>query len=107
MRRLLFALLVLGLGPLRAFSEIVIFSDNFESGLNQWTSMQGFVTSGLVVNDPLGLRGKVLSFSGLSYQGDIFQPKRLTLVIMVLLKLNLIIWASLLLVRPPITTEVL
>ena len=75
----LFALLVLGLGPLRAYSEIVIFSDNFESGLSQWTSMQGFVTSGLVVNDPLGLRGKVLSFSGLSYQGDIFSAQKINL----------------------------
>lgn len=62
-----------------AKAEIVVFSENFESGLGRWTGLQGVPTTGFTIVDPLGTRGNVLTFSGLSYQGDIFTAERIAL----------------------------
>ncbi len=49
------------------------FTDDFESGLAQWTGKSGGGHSGLLVADPLGSgRGNVLTFSSFGYGGDLF-----------------------------------
>lgn len=52
-----------------AKADVVVFSENLESGLGRWTGLQGVPTTGFTIVDPLGTRGNVLTFSGLSYQG--------------------------------------
>jgi len=75
MKRLLAVLFFVSL----AKAEVVVFSENFESGLGRWTGLQGVPTTGLTIADPLGTRGNVLTFSGLSYQGDIFTAEKIAL----------------------------
>jgi len=62
-----------------AKAEVIIFTEDFESGLGRWTGLQGVPTTGFTIVDPLGTRGNVLAFSGLSYQGDIFTAEKLAL----------------------------
>jgi hypothetical protein len=51
----------------------VLFSEDFENGLGQWTGRAGGGFSGRTVADPLGSgRGQVLTFSNLANGGDIF-----------------------------------
>lgn len=55
--------------PLHAAS----FSEDFESGLAQWTGKSGGSSSGLIVADPLHSgRNNVLSFANFGYGGDLF-----------------------------------
>jgi hypothetical protein len=49
------------------------FSEDFESGLGQWTGKYGGSHNGLIVADPLSSgRGSVLTFCDVTYGGDIF-----------------------------------
>lgn len=49
------------------------FSEDFEGGLGQWTGKYGGSHSGMIVADPLSSgRGSVLTFSDVTYGGDIF-----------------------------------
>lgn len=49
------------------------FSEDFESGLGQWTGKYGGSHSGIIVADPLSSgHGSVLTFSDVTYGGDIF-----------------------------------
>ncbi len=50
----------------------IIFSDDFESGLGQWTGKNGGAHQGILVNDPLDNSNTALSFSGLASAGDLF-----------------------------------
>jgi len=50
----------------------ILFSDNFESGLNLWTGKNGGTHKGILVNDPLGPGNTVLGFTGLTSAGDLF-----------------------------------
>jgi hypothetical protein len=54
-------------------ADIVLFKDNFESGnLNQWVGKSGGPTSGQIVADPLNTTNHVLTFSNVTFSGDIF-----------------------------------
>jgi len=62
-------------------AEVVLFEDNFESGLGKWTGSSGGPTSGLIVQDPLATsRGNVLTFTSFSYTGDIFTASEISSV---------------------------
>ncbi|MBI5773956.1 MAG: hypothetical protein HZA89_09480, partial [Verrucomicrobia bacterium] len=50
----------------------VLFAEDFESGLGRWTGKNGGTNQAVVVNDPLGTRGKVLTFTGTNDGGDLF-----------------------------------
>ena len=51
----------------------VLFSDNFETGLEKWTGKYGGAHHGITVPDPLASgRGTVLTFTGQSTAGDLF-----------------------------------
>src|SRR5437867_2791812 len=57
----------------------VLFKEDFEAGLDQWTGRFGIVHNGIVVPDPLGSgRGHVLSFTGFSAGGDILSTNVLS-----------------------------
>lgn len=59
-------------------ADIVLFSDNFESGnLNQWIGKLGGATSGQIVADPLNSSNSVLTFGGVTFGGDIFSASPL------------------------------
>ena len=61
--------LLAGVLPLGAAS----FTEDFESGLGQWTGKAGGSHHGILVADPLASgHGTVLSFSDLAYGGDLF-----------------------------------
>jgi Carbohydrate binding domain len=55
-----------------ASSGGIVFSDDFESGLGQWTGQGGGSHQGVIVADPLGGSNNVLTFSGLNSGGDMF-----------------------------------
>ena len=61
-------------------SDVVLFSDGFESGLSQWTGFNGSPSSGVVVPDPLGSGSQVVSFTGISYIGDLFTLSPISVV---------------------------
>jgi len=69
--RIIITSLVLGAGVSAANADIV-FSDNFESGLGQWTGKSGGAHHGVLINDPLGSSNAVLGFNGLNSAGDMF-----------------------------------
>jgi hypothetical protein len=55
------------------------FSEDFESGLGQWTGKLGGSHSGMIVTDPLTSgRGNVLTFSDVTYGGDIFTADQIS-----------------------------
>ena len=53
-------------------SATVLFQDDFEASLSQWTGKSGGAHSGVIVSDPLAPANKVLTFTGLNFSGDIF-----------------------------------
>jgi hypothetical protein len=52
-----------------------VFSDNFESGLGQWTGKGSGATSGQIVLDPLNQSNHVLNFTAVVIGGDIFSSQ--------------------------------
>ena len=74
MQRLkLVALVAAALGVQCASSHaVMIFQENFESTLSQWTGKSGGAHAGTIVADPFNTGNNVLSFTGLNYSGDIF-----------------------------------
>ena len=50
----------------------VVFSDDFESGLNLWTGKSNGAHHGVITTNPLGGLGSVLTFDGLNSAGDMF-----------------------------------
>src|SRR5438128_1639803 len=55
------------------------FSDNFESGLGQWTGRNGGPHHGITVDDPLNSgHGSVLTFTALNTGGDMFSTSQLS-----------------------------
>lgn len=51
----------------------VLFSDDFEAGLGQWTGKKDGTNSALVLADPLATgRGNVLAFAAVTNGGDVF-----------------------------------
>jgi len=59
-------------------SADILFSDNFESGLNQWTGKNGGSNGGALVIDPFDNTNTVLSFNRTTAAGDIFTANALT-----------------------------
>jgi PEP-CTERM motif len=57
-----------------------LFSDDFESGLRQWTGQDSGGNDGLIVADPLRPGNHVLGFTGTKFGGDMFSLPALTLV---------------------------
>ncbi len=57
----------------------IVFQDDFESGLGQWTGKNGGSHHGVLVIDPHDQGNTVLSFNGLAAGGDIFSDTALTL----------------------------
>ena len=55
-----------------ASSADILFSDDFENGLGQWTGKNGGPHNGVLVVDPFGSQNTVLSFNGLESGGDMF-----------------------------------
>jgi hypothetical protein len=54
-------------------AQVTILSDDFESGtLSQWTGQNGGSTSGLITADPLNPTNHVLTFTAVTFGGDIF-----------------------------------
>jgi len=71
--RSIVSIALLGLvGAAGAASGDVVFSDNFESGLGQWTGKNGGGHKGILIADPLRDNNTVLGFSGLTSAGDLF-----------------------------------
>ncbi len=60
-------------------SADILFSDNFENGLNQWTGKNNGPHGGTLVIDPFDNTNTVLSFNRTTYAGDIFTADALTL----------------------------
>jgi len=60
-------------------SADILFSDNFESGLNQWTGKNNGPHGGTLVIDPFDQSNTVLSFNRTIAAGDIFTADALTL----------------------------
>jgi hypothetical protein len=77
---LILSLLALGYQS-ASMADVVLFEDNFESGLGKWTGSSGGPTSGLLVQDPLATsRVNVLTFTSFSYTGDIFAASKISTV---------------------------
>lgn len=55
-----------------------VFTDDFESGLGQWTGKGGGTHHGQIVADPLNPGNSVLNFTSVISAGDIFQSPGLT-----------------------------
>ena len=56
-----------------AANAAVVFSEDFESDLSQWTDKNGGPYSGVIVPDPVGSgRGHVLTFTSKTVGGDVF-----------------------------------
>lgn len=50
----------------------LLFSDDFEGNLSQWTGKGGSSHQGVIVEDPLDSGNQVLTFTGLNDAGDMF-----------------------------------
>ncbi len=55
-----------------AASADVVFSEDFESGLGNWTGKSGGAHHGALVADPLGGGNTVLAFTAMNAAGDLF-----------------------------------
>jgi hypothetical protein len=53
---------------------MILFQENFQTTLSQWTSKGGITHHGLVVPDPLGSNDKVLVFIDISNCTDLISP---------------------------------
>lgn len=76
--RTLFAITAAAIAANAANAD-VLFSDDFESGLGQWTGKDFGAHHGVLVIDPFDNQNTALSFSALNAAGDIFSSDVLTL----------------------------
>ena len=54
-------------------ADVILFQDNFESGnLDKWIGKPGAPHQGQIVADPLNPANHVLTFSGVTFSGDMF-----------------------------------
>ncbi|PQP32920.1 hypothetical protein C6A36_01940, partial [Desulfobacteraceae bacterium SEEP-SAG10] len=62
---------------------LLLFSEDFESGLSAWTGKDEGFHSGMIVADPLDLTGpnQVLTFAAITWGGDIFTTQSFSSVI--------------------------
>ncbi len=68
----LFCLALCGFG-LASRAEVLLFSEDFESGLGQWVAKYGGTGSAVTVADPFNSgHGQVLKFGAMTVGGDIF-----------------------------------
>lgn len=63
------------------FCDLLLFNENFESNLNNWTGKNYGAHHGVLVSDPLRTGNKVLSFNALDNGGDIFHTNGLLLTV--------------------------
>jgi hypothetical protein len=56
-----------------------IFTDDFEGDLSLWTGKSGGIFSGITVVDPLRAGNRVLSFTALNIEGDIYSLQQFSL----------------------------
>src|SRR5579884_2448622 len=73
MRNLILALSATMLLTSSTVKAAVVFTEDFEGDLSRWTGQTNGPTSGIIVPDPVGSgRGHVLTFTNLTFGGDIF-----------------------------------
>lgn len=64
--------LIAGSIVVSAASADVVFSEDFESGLGNWTGKGGAAHHGAAIADPLGSGNTVLAFTAMNAAGDLF-----------------------------------
>ncbi|NOS69900.1 MAG: hypothetical protein HOP33_08210 [Verrucomicrobia bacterium] len=70
---LVLAVCTAGLSAISTCSAAIIFSEDFEGDLRQWTGQGGGAHTGVIVPDPVGSgRSNVLSFTDLQLGGEVF-----------------------------------